>query len=123
EERGGRYTCLIVDELEKSRLADRHAVVLIGDQEICRGRVPGRSPFHEGSQRAHGSCAATAAAAASDAAGLSSAGEGGCEFAFAKHGADPDTKNACGRWCTLENFFRRLTAPLHQAKRTRSPRA
>lgn len=64
---------------EKSRLVDRQAVVLIGDQEICRGRVPGRSTFHEGSQRPQESCAAAAAAAASDAAGVSSAGEGECE--------------------------------------------
>ena len=47
-----------------SRLADRHLVVLVGDQEVCRGGVPAPSPPTEGSRWAYDLSSTEKAAAA-----------------------------------------------------------
>lgn len=117
-------------EQKISWLADRHLVVFVGEQEVCRGGVPAPAPPTEGSSWAYDlwSSEAAAAAAAAAAAGGDAGGSGGGSGGggggsggrkggsgrargvevrwLASDGAAAAAVGGCGRWSLIGFSFR-----------------
>ncbi|CAM9124083.1 unnamed protein product, partial [Scytosiphon promiscuus] len=114
DDAAGRQTVVHIHGSRTPWLADRHLVVFVGEQEVCRGGVPAPAPPTEGSSWAYDLWsleAADGAAGAAD-AGKGRGGRGGSGGTeHRQHGDVEETVG--GRWTS---FARRLAAPLYAAR-------
>ncbi|CAM9797881.1 unnamed protein product [Ectocarpus fasciculatus] len=110
----GRQAVVLIHGSKISGLADRHLVVFVGEQEVCRGGVPAPAPPTEGSSWAYDLWSSDSAAAAAGDGGDGGKGRNGRGGGREQHVGDGGGEGDCGRWCS---FSRRLAAPLYAARR------
>ncbi|CAM9718620.1 unnamed protein product [Ectocarpus sp. 4 AP-2014] len=117
----GRQAVVLIHGSKIAGLADRHLVVFVGEQEVCRGGVPAPAPPTEGSSWAYDLWSSdSAAAAAAGEGGDGGKGRSGRGGGREQHMGDNGGESDCGRWCSFCRWCslcRRLAAPLYAARR------